>query len=215
MTSPSTPFVLALCVATAGCSPPPPAITPVIEPIEYSAPACGEHGPSVVVLRAWYTKCGKGDLCTVLDLRITNPTDRALWLMVEGDEAFSGYLESVNILRPRSGREPVMWEFYGQNYDLAYRLLPGADVVVQNVEFSLARTEYRAVFVDRIELNYDRHLDWRDTEAALPLHGELEAPRPGGFSELRRSEPFHLDGKERVSLDTWCIETVPLHYDGS
>ena len=186
--------------------------TPIVAPIEYVAPQCCDGGPSVEILRAQHYPCLKGDTCTTIDVRIRNATDRALWLMLDADIAFSGYVESITILRARGVTGAPVWAFYGQDWNLAFRILPGTDVVVRNVEYTYGLTEFRAAFVDRIALNYDRHIDLvPHVGNALPLRGEVDAQGINGLmDDYERHDLFPLNGKERVSLDTWCVRTVPV-----
>ncbi len=93
--------------------------------IDLGAPRCGEAGPAVEILQARRVSCGKGDTCTLLDQRIRNPEDRALWLLVDTTSDFAGYLESVRILRPWDAAAPPVWEFSGQNYHQAFRVSLG------------------------------------------------------------------------------------------
>ena len=200
---------LAAGVAGAGCAGPRSTFEPVIVPIELGAPKCCEAGPSVQILRAHRVRCGKGDTCTLLDQRIRNPEDRALWVLIDARREFSGYLESVRILHARYASSPPAWAFSGQNYHQALRVPPGADIIVRNVEYRGSLREFRAVFFDRIALNHDRHIDWRTPDGVMPAHGDF------GMQWLSRSdyeskELYPLEGKERVALGKWCTQTVPV-----
>jgi hypothetical protein len=219
----ATPLALSLALAACSgprvtCLPvpaPAAAFTPVVVPIEYVAPTCSDGGPSVEILRAHRFRCGKGNTCTSLDQRIRNPEDRALWLMLDSETEFSGYVESVRVVRARLGDGAPVWSFSGQNVNLAFRILPGTDVVVRNVEYTEPLTEFRAAFVDRIALNYDQHFDWSERDGALPLRGEVDARGiNGAITDYDGHDVARLDGKERVSLDTWCVRTVPVVIGG-
>ncbi len=181
----------------------------MISLIDLGAPRCGEAGPAVEILRARRVSCGKGDTCTLLDQRIRNPEDRALWLLVDTTSDFAGYLESVSILRAWDAAAPPVWEFSGQNYHQAFRVAPGADIAVRNVEYLGPRQKLRVVFFDQIVLGYDRHIDWLTREGLMPVHGDFDMQWLHGSSY--DSKPlFPLEGRERVSLGKWCEQTIPV-----
>lgn len=201
--------ILAVGVVGVSCAAPQPTFEPVIVPIDLGAPRCCEKGPSVQILQAGRVRCGKGDECTRLDQRIRNPEDRALWLLVDGSSDFSGYLESVSILHERHAAGPPAWAFSGQNYHQAFRVPPGADIIVRNVEYFGLLTKFRAVFFDRIALNNDRHIDWLTPEGVMPARGDFDMQWLR-HSEYESKPLFPLEGRERVSLGKWCEQTVPV-----
>lgn len=206
--------VLAAGFAGVACAAPQPTFEPVIVPVDLGAPRCCEGGPSVQILQTRRIRCGKGDECTLIDQRIRNPEDRPLWLLVDASSDFSGYLKSVSILHPRHAPGPPVWEFHGQSYHQAFRVPPGADIIVRNVEYRGLLTKFRAVFFDSIALNYDRHIDRLTSAGVMPARGDFE------MQWLRRSEYeskelFPLEGRERVSLGKWCEQTVPVSEEPS
>lgn len=109
---------------------------PIVFPIELEGPACREGGPSVEIVHARRFQCGKGDTCTMLDERIRNPTDGPLWLLLEQPTVFSRSLDSVTILHARYEGSPAVWAFDGQNYNEAFRVPRGGDVVARNLAYT-------------------------------------------------------------------------------
>jgi len=103
----------------------------LVAPIELDGPKCGEGGPSVDIVKAAPYRCGKGDTCTRVEMRIRNPEARALFLLTDPSEPFSGYLESISILFGRKSPNTPVWEFLGQSYHQAFKVSPGADVVIR------------------------------------------------------------------------------------
>ena len=131
--------------------------------------------------------------------------------MVDARSPFSGYLDSIYILRSKYSDGPAVWEFIGQNYDQAFNVPPGADVVVRNLDYFLSPKELPVVFFHNLTLDFDRHVDWDNGKGALPVHGEYDMHWLD--DESRHKERLYpLDGKERVSLDTWCVQTLPITY---
>jgi hypothetical protein len=196
--------------AGAGCrhAPEPEA---VIFPIKFDGPECRAGGPSVDILRADRYSCGKGDTCTRVHMRLRNPEDRALFLLTDGTSPFAGYLESVSLLFGRESPNAPMWEFEGQNYHQAFKLPSGADIVIRNLEFHTDLEEFVAVYLDRILLDDDRHIDGTGHQGMLPARGEFDMSGMGGAITDYDSRPlFDLTGKEHVGIGTWCVQKVPV-----
>jgi hypothetical protein len=207
--------LFALAIVVAGCAhaaaPAPVPHEPIIRQIDLAGPRCCEGGPTVEILRAVRHRCGKGDTCTVVDLRVRNPEDRALFLLDGRTPRFAGYLESVSLIHKWGKPSPPVWEFAGQNQHLAFKLPPGADVVIRNLDFTEPLDEFVAVFLDRIVLNYDRYIDATDPEGLLPPRGEVDMDGMTGFITDYDSERlFPLDGKEHVALGIWCTQKLPV-----
>ena len=143
-------------------------------------------------------------------MRVRDPEQHALWLLDNGRHPFSAYLESVRILHARGNQSLPVWEFSGQNYHKAFKLPPGADFVVRNLEFMKAREDLDVVFLERIVLNHDRVIDGTDREGVLPARGELDMSTLDDLLAGDEGERLYPRGKERVSIDTWCIQKVPI-----
>jgi hypothetical protein len=184
---------------------------PLVMPINLGGPKCGEGGPSVDILQADHYRCGKGDTCTRVDMRIRNPDARPLFLLTDASEPFSGYLESVSILFPRQSPNAPVWQFIGQGYHQAFKLPPGADVVIRSLEFHTALEDFAAVFLERISLDHDRRIDGTRPEWTLPAQGELDMSGMGGAITDYESKPlFTLTGKEHVGIGIRCAQKVPV-----
>ncbi len=182
-----------------------------VVPIELDGPKCGEGGPSVDIVTADPYRCGKGDTCTRVEMRIRNPEARALFLLTDGRQPFSGYLDSVSILFGRESPNTPVWEFVGQNYHQAFKLPPGADVVIRNLEFHTALEDFVAVFLDRILLNHDRHIDGTGHEWMLPARGEFDMSGMGGaITDYESRTLVTLNGKEHVGIGIRCVQKVPV-----
>lgn len=155
-------------------------------------------------------RCGKGDTCTILDLHVRNPSDHTLWLLLDARDEFSGYLESVSILHAKTGQSPPVWEFSGQNQHQGVRVPVAADVVARGIEFFGKLERYPAVFLNRIALDYDRHLELADATTTLPARGDFDL---SWLNDAESHALFPLDGRERVSLDVWCTSEIPVKFD--
>jgi hypothetical protein len=199
----------ALCALPGGCRSRAPAIEGLIVPIELAGPTCGADGPSVAVVGARPFRCGKGETCTSLDLRVQNRAKRPLWFLLDGDGDFAGYLDSVEIVHSAYGPSPPVWSFYGDNFNQAARLPPEADLVLRNLHLRPGRASFRAVFFDRLILDYTRHVDWvEEAKGTMPLHGDFDLGWLEGAHDATPAWPS--EGRERVSLDTWCALDLPV-----
>jgi hypothetical protein len=203
---------LCSCAVAAGCHRPVP--DPVIFPIELVGPPCGDAGPSVEILKARHTKCGKADSCTVLDQRIRNPANRNLWLLVDTVNEFSGYLESVTIEHERSKDSPPVWTFSGQNFHQAFNVPPGADIVVRGLQYHRFLNQYQAVFVHRVTLNHELHIDSSDPTGVMPTRGDFDMTWVSDSRATYDSKQLlPLEGKQLVTLGVWCAKAIPVSYD--
>src|SRR5258706_13322878 len=96
----------AFALPAVSCASQPRHFEAIILPIDLTAPTCCEGGPSAEILRAHQKRCGKGDECAVLDLRLRNPTEHPLFFLLDARHGFSGYLEAIDILRPNQFFRP-------------------------------------------------------------------------------------------------------------
>src|SRR5579871_338657 len=201
----------ALCALSGGCRTRAPVIQGLVLPIELVGPTCGADGPSVAILGARPFRCGKGDTCTSLDVRVQNHAKRPLWFLLDGDRDFSGTLDSVDIQRSSVAPSPPVWAFYGDNVNRAVLVPPGADLVLRSLPFFPAIERFRAAFFDRLILEYTQHVDWpgEATKGTMPLRGDFDL----GWidrSWISSTPAFQLEGRQRVSLDTWCTVELPV-----
>ena len=98
-----------------------------------------------------------------------------------------------------------------QNYHQAFKLPPGADVVIRNLEFHTALEDFVAVFLDRILLNHDRHIDGTGHEWTLPARGEFDMSGMGGaITDYESRTLVTLNGKEHVGIGIRCVQKVPV-----
>lgn len=199
----------------AGCATGTQPFHPIISPIELDGPQCSAGEPAVEVLRAHAYRCGKGDQCAILDLHIQNPTKRALWMLIDARALFSGSLSSIHILHANHGNSPPVWEFIGDSYNQAFALPPGADLVLRNLHYSHPLLkEFHVALFNHLILNHDRYIDsgGKITEAITPAHGDFDMSWLNGADSRLERPLISLDGEERVSLDTWCVQTIPITY---
>jgi hypothetical protein len=148
-------------------------------------------------------------VCTILDLQIRNPENRALWLLVDARMEFSGLVKSVDLLQDTYVRDASAWELAGDSRHLALRVAPDADVIVRNLEYSGMLQEFSAVFFDRIVLAYDRQIDGLTPGGVIPERGDFDMQWLS-HSDHERKKLHSLEGKEHVSLGKWCAQTVPV-----
>jgi hypothetical protein len=204
-------FALGLAVAGAAACRHRAEPEPLVVPIALDGPRCAEGGPSVEILHAQPYRCGKGDTCTRVDMRIRNPEARALFLLTDGTTSFSGYLEDVSIIFGRESPNTPVWEFAGQNYHQAFRLPPSADVVIRSLEFHSPLDQFVAVFVDGVRLDNGPPLGGTGQEWMLPARGELAMSGLGGaITDFTSKTLVRLQGKKAVRIGIWCVQTAPV-----
>jgi len=190
-------------------------IEPIIAPIEIKGPSCSEGGPSIEIVSASRRVCSKGDTCTHVNARVRNPESRALWLLLDADTPFSGYLDTILLMRPQDAPEAPVWVFYGQSVDKALKLPAGADVEIRNVIYQTPpdypRDQLQLAFFDRLTLSRNRHIDWTDTRGALPTRGSFDLTHATGPIEMGdRQDLYRLEGKEGVSINVRCTQNLAI-----
>ena len=179
--------------------------------IELAGPVCPSAGPSVAVLAARYVPCGKESTCTVLDLRLRNPTDRVLWLAPDPDRRFSRLLDSVSILRPYGAQNMAVWAFAGRSYDVAVRVPAGTDVVVHDFDYPLLLKHFRVVFINRIATASGNDIGDLEPNGLIPSRGEVDLDGFGGFIVRSTTrELFRSETRVRVSIDVRCVLDVAV-----
>lgn len=213
-----TARALALAAFATSCRSRPaeaPASKELMQPIVFAAPDCVRDGPSVTLLRAYTSRCGKGDACVWVDERVRNPTDRTLFVSVDGSTQFSAYVTSIRILRKAKNGVAPVWEILGEDQNYLAQVPAHADVTLRGVYLGFRsrslESEYQNAFFDRVVVDHLQHLEWIET--ALPRTGDFDLAWL--HTPAVDSTALSVRDREAVDIDVWCMQTIPITFESA